>query len=329
MVSFPDSDDPRGVKLAGEWLSYLHSGRATEDGRQAFEGWLAADPEHARAYAKLELIWRDLPVVDTLAEVEAPVRTGQASGGRGRNGWWVAVAGGAMAAAAALVLTVMPLISRAPETATPLLVFETDRSVVETQTLADGTQITLGALTRVEVDYDEGYRRINLASGELFIDAASEPDRPLDIIVNATHVRVTGTQFDVRRAPGGVRVSVLEGSVDVFQKNGPMARLVEGQGLRSYNRGGLSDIEQMDPSTIASWRSGRLVYSDDTLEDVIFDVNRYAQIPIRFGDEDLRNIRVTTSLRTDQVDEMLGLLEATQPIEVDRSLEREWVLRRR
>ena len=68
-----------------------------------------------------------------------------------------------------------------------------------------------------------------------------------------------------------------------------------------------------------AWRSGRLIYENARLAEVIADANRYYQPPILIASNDLGDIRVTTAFGTGQIDEMLSALEYTQPVVVDRS----------
>ncbi|HWK73732.1 MAG TPA: FecR domain-containing protein, partial [Povalibacter sp.] len=69
--------------------------------------------------------------------------------------------------------------------------------------------------------------------------------------------------------------------------------------------------------SLGAWRSGRLVYVDARLMDVIADVNRYYDGRIELDAPQVGDLRLTVAFRTDQIDRMLDMLTRALPIQVE------------
>ena len=82
--------------------------------------------------------------------------------------------------------------------------------------LSDGTEITLGANSSLAVAFRHHERCVTLTSGVAFFSVVKNPSRPFIVLVGDEEVRDVGTQFEVRREPTGMRVAVLEGTVEVM-----------------------------------------------------------------------------------------------------------------
>ncbi len=88
-------------------------------------------------------------------------------------------------------------------------------------------------------------------------------------------------------------------------------------------------VRAVEPTDIAAWRSGRLVYDNAELSDIVADANRYARSRIVIADAQLESLRVTTSFRTSQVEGMVETLQAALPLVAERQADGDIVLRAR
>ena len=61
---------------------------------------------------------------------------------------------------------------------------------------------------------------------------------------------------------------------------------------------------------------GRLVYRDISLANIVADAGRYIDSKIVLQSDDLADVKVTMTLRTDQVDQLPQMLSQTLPLEV-------------
>lgn len=193
--------------------------------------------------------------------------------------------------------------------------------------LDDGTVVTLGARSAVDVQFTNAERTVRLASGEAFFAVSRDTSRPFVVLAGDTRIRVVGTKFNVHYEGGRVRVSVLEGIVEVARADGsterigpaaPTVTLTAGQQLLAAGSAPLAP-EPLRGATPGAWREGRLDYQDAPLSEIIADANRYRSGTIRIASPALAGERLTTSFRTSQIDQMLETLPETLPVALRRN----------
>jgi transmembrane sensor len=190
---------------------------------------------------------------------------------------------------------------------------------VRETTLPDGTRVMLGAQSQLSFEVTQRMRHATVVGGDAYFAVTSDSARPFTVSIGDVQVRVVGTQFEVRRRSGEVSVAVAEGTVDVLRTDAAIAavRLHRGEALTA--RSGLaSAVREVEPTDIAAWRSGRLVYDNAELRDVVADANRYARSQIVIADVQLTGLRVTTSFRASQVEGMVETLQAALPLVAER-----------
>jgi transmembrane sensor len=305
---------------AREWLAYLYSGDATPDGERDFRAWLADSPEHAAAYARCERIWRDIGSIDVRIAGEAGESVQRRAAGRverRKSAAYVLRWMGALAAALLVVSVGLWQMRPSPEPVTEER-FVSGPGEIKTLKLADGSRITLSASSTLVTRLAERSRRVQLLAGRAYFDVAHDAARPFAVSAGATEIRVTGTQFDVLNAPHGVRIAVAEGIVNVSGAQSKTARLIAGESVESTTEGVLGAVGHFQAQIDLAWRKGRLVYVDVPLEEVLAEVNRFRERPIVLATPNLGALRVTASFRTDQTDQLLTALAATEPVTVER-----------
>ena len=120
-----------------------------------------------------------------------------------------------------------------------------------------------------------------------------------------------------------INVSVLEGQVNVSNrvtqssnKNmGNLVSLTAGQQVVKANNSSFGQIASIDIAGLATWRSGRLIFTETALGDVITDASRYYDGKFSMQSDELASKKVTLSLRTDQVDQLPQMLAQVLPID--------------
>jgi transmembrane sensor len=296
----------------------LYSEEASDADRAGFRSWLQAHPSHASTYRALELAWRDIGLVAGAGTAALPSANDDTP-------WFRRPAGQALAAAACLLLLVGTGFFTLSQNDQPGW-HTTGTGQIETVTLEDGSRVTLGARSSLETRFTETVRQTRLVQGTAYFDVAKNANRPFVVTVAETAVTVTGTAFDIRLGPDAVRVAVTEGSVRVAdttpapaQADAAPALLGAGDQLTTLLDGTVSGRGLFDPQEIAAWRDGRLVYLDARLADIVADANRYRQIPIRLRGDSLADLRISTSFRVDQSDQMLAGLAASYAVDIRKT----------
>lgn len=318
----PDAIDAEQLE-ASEWVLRITSG-ADPEAEEACAAWRAADPRRDTAFhaawrawhaigdtsvARVES-WRDEATAmrrSPVAQLRRIARSRPA-----RFGVPVALA----ASIAAFFLVPQPVPQSSPE-------LKVDTAIAETRALAldDGSRVTVGARSSVDVQYAADTRRVLLTSGQAFFEVAHDPSRPFVVLAGNAEIRVTGTKFDVIRIGDDVRVSVLEGRVEVRDRSAPGRQpeqvLIAGQRSELQAQAGL----QPPAPTVAppgEWRTGRLYYADAPLSEILADAERYSPVRIRVADASVARLRLTASFRTGDIERFVSDIEAALPVDAQR-----------
>ena len=301
-------------KQACEWLAVMRSDCKTAGEVEQFRAWLEADARHQAAYDEVYAHWLEL---SGLREMIDPASYQEQGAPRaGQRFAAIALTRPALAAAAGALLTVALLfaLTMRPPAAGD---YTTSTAEIKEVQLPDASQATLGALSAMEVAYSATERRVALIAGEAFFAVEPDAARPFVVVVADAEVRALGTKFEVRRSRAGVRVSVLEGKVEVTQTRLSAKRVLAAQErVRVEPSGRLSEIQPVRQSRPGLWRQGRLVYENATLSEVMSDADRYYAGNIIIDAEDLRTLPVSAAFRTDQIQEMMDALSLSLPISV-------------
>ncbi|MEM1221644.1 MAG: FecR domain-containing protein [Verrucomicrobiota bacterium] len=208
---------------------------------------------------------------------------------------------------------------------------QTARAEQRSQLLADGTELTLDADSRVRVDFDEQSRRIVLVQGSAIFDIAAEA-RPFEVFVGDYRIEDIGTIFSVSLRSGfgpddpddaSLTVAVAEGEVHIHRiddASGPMVKLLAGERseLNSYSTDA-PEVASISAAQFAQWRSGVLQYRNRPLREVLADLQRHYPGVIELSDSELAGQRVTGSLRTGDIKEAFEVLERVLPLEAKRT----------
>lgn len=317
---------------AARWVMLMNERALDTDESKALADWRSADPRHDRIFCSMARTWSDLdnceapqPDLAAAADIKPISRRN-----RFRR---PALVGGAVAAAAALFVMLGGL-----RLVTPAETHATAIAQTDILTLPDGSVVTLGANSRVDIRYSDGERRVVLESGEAFFEVAHNEARPFFVEAGGTLVRVVGTKFNVNRSDGRVSVSVLEGVVQVDDAPALSIARRDPQTLRA---GQVIEMPVLSPiafsapvaaarSTVAvpgAWRDGRLDYDNVPLGVLVADINRYYEPGVRLEDPALAELRVTASFRTDEVGGILDVLDHALPIDVSRAANGSFVMR--
>ncbi|MEM8776639.1 MAG: FecR domain-containing protein [Pseudomonadota bacterium] len=336
----PDTEEI--LTAAHEWMLRLESPDATAQDQSDFERWLAANPRHRDIYDQA-LTFREALVRMSEDDLEADIAkrsgaerfTALLDGLRdGASNVRFQVAGGALATMAAMAMLASPIfdrpLERAPELA--VSVAEYSSAVGETKIidLSDGTRVTLGAASAMTSSYSDDKRVVQLASGTAYFDVMADKDRPFTVKAGNLTATALGTSFDVRRGENTLTVAVAEGTVEVgypLTLSGNSTSMIStkmvsvGEQVTASLENGLRSITPIDSDRVGAWREDRLVYTGETLAEVIFDANRYSAVPIAFapGSERLKELRLRGVFRGSDIGRLLTNITQLHPIEIDRS----------
>lgn len=280
------------TEQAAAWLLRLNDPSCSDEDRRAFDAWLGASDRHAEEYRRFQRLWRRLDGIPAARSAGRP----------GRIAAFVAV----LALGAGLLIGRQLGGSAAATEETFATAIGETRQVV----LADGTTVDLNADSRLVAVLDAATRRIRVERGEALFVVARDPARPFEVHAGAGVLRDIGTTFDVALAGENVTVGVIEGAVEVRLAGADEKTVVGGGERIAYSSAGLSPPERFDGEAATAWRSGRFVFRDMPLSEVVAQVNRHHQRQTVLADGRLARLRVSGAFRTADREGLLTAIEA-------------------
>jgi transmembrane sensor len=226
----------------------------------------------------------------------------------------------------------------------------------QTTTLADNSVIQLNTNSQIEVKYDKHFRNVYLLQGEGHFSVAKDPDRPFRVYAGDGMIQAVGTAFSVHLKHQDISITVTEGQVALTAVNemkiassdpdiesnsqviaasgektrtGNLGTLVAGQSTvmkhlamkESKVKTSLDSIQTIEEPELArrlSWRDGLLIYSGETLEEVVTDISRYTTVSIEIVDPEVKTIKIGGQFKVGETDAMFDVLEENFGLHVKR-----------
>jgi transmembrane sensor len=317
---------------AAAWVLRQDRGLTAVEQDEFFQ-WLALDARHGEALARHRQNWERLNLLGQWRpehsarpnrDLLAPPPTARPVLIFPR---WM------LAAAAALIVTTAIFVawprSAAPiERHAPLPI-----ASIESRTLPDGSVVELNRGATIAVLFTPETRRVLLEEGEAHFTVTKNPARPFIVSARGVDVRAVGTAFNVRLGRQAVEVLVTEGEVRVNQADAAGQKFTVAPSLVQGERTVVPlarDAEQAQPQIAAvsaeevdqllAWQPRLLDFTSAPLRSVVAEFNRRnAPIHLVIVDSDLAETEVSASLRSDNVEGFIRLLEAGFNVEAGRT----------
>lgn len=261
--------------------------------------WLAENAAHQSAYDAARRAWHGV----------SPLGVASANTLRGRRLLTRRSVGAALAASVAAVAVFIGLDRSAAD-------MRTGMGEVREIVLPDGGTAWLDTDSAIALAYDGDARNVTVIKGQAWFDVADEA-RPFVVRTHDTTITDIGTVFGVRRDGEATEVFVSEGEVRVECRASLVA--VRPGAMAACTRDGLTDARPADVEAARVWQSGRLVFVDRPLGEVLKEIDRYAPgmtIGMLSGSKKAR--RVTAHLELDQLASGLDALAASENLRISR-----------
>jgi transmembrane sensor len=295
---------------AATWIARLRDERGP-DVEAELQQWLGESAEHQRAFKRMAQVWEQAGNIRmrARADVSATRR------GRSRFSPWAAAAAAALLA----VITITTVYWREN-------VFTTAIGQQRVRVLQDGTQVVLNTDTRIEVNYDERFRRVRLVRGEARFDVSKRPAWPFLVSVGDQEIRALGTSFIVRHDNDqDLSVTLVDGRISVVPVaiNGgapPQAPqvLVPGQRL-VISRHHAPAVDRPELSRVTAWERGRVEFDATPLEDATTEMNRYTTTRVVVSDTEVAQLRIGGVFRAGDSEEFVKIVTAAFGLRAERN----------
>jgi len=277
-----------------DWLVRLQC--ATDDDTLAFEQWLSAAPENAKAYVEAEALWNGAPLRQAATRMHLDRR--RSVRGRLRR-HWKPLATAAVLLAGLFTFGNLPMRLQADH-----LTVVGERQRLQ---LDDGAKVLLNTDSAFASDVREGRQVARLLQGEAYFQVAAGAQLPLEVQAGPLRAQVRDTDFAVRYLDGEAQVRVQRGDVDLQAASDQHIRLSAGDSI-SVGPQGFGQRQRPDMHKDLAWVEGRLVFENCPLSQVLAEVRRYYPGWIINRNGHLDDMAVTGNYRLDQPLETLRAL---------------------
>ncbi|MBL4855238.1 MAG: FecR domain-containing protein [Robiginitomaculum sp.] len=327
---------------AASWVAQLDGESINNADRLALREWASRSPKHMSELRRLGEIWLD---IDAVLEAEIQ-KFGVRPSLRGVTAAAIKTrpkaASGLTAIAAALLFVCafiwvsLPNTSEAPPVQ---IVYSVPYGENKVFNLDDGSTIHANTDSFLEVEYNQKQRIIRLIKGEAYFDVAHDAKRPFLVYANGSIVRAVGTAFSVRIGVGETSVIVTEGKVELIsikrgsaqqsksdiavkpRKKPTFVSAKESLTITAKNIDLVAEVKPISEDVInrkLAWRQGLVIFEGDPLVDVVDEISRYTDFQIIISDPEIRNIPIGGAFPAGKVDALLGALQTSFGISVER-----------
>jgi transmembrane sensor len=322
---------------AAQWLMRLDADTPpSAEELRALGEWLHRSPAHREELESMAALWGRMNI---LTELAVPLGHASRALPTRRPSW--RRAGVVLAAMSAVVVLIGVMIVQV-RTSHPMLqtngLYATAVGQQSVKDLADGSQVMLNTNSQIKVEYGETYRNVYLLQGEALFTVAKNPQRPFRVYAGSGLIEAVGTAFSVYVKGTRVDVAVTEGRVALASIN-PARAQAPTQSLGMVSAGEvatigspvagpvtdgvavLEEIEPIAPQALAqrlAWQNGVVMFSGETLENVVKELGRYTTMSIEIPDETIRSMRVGGRFPVGESEAMLAALETNFNLRVIR-----------
>ena len=186
----------------------------------------------------------------------------------------------------------------------------TNRSESKFILLEDSSRIWLNSSSSLEFpdQFDNAKREVFL-TGEAYFDIKHADKVPFIIHTGNVSTTVLGTAFNIKAYPGQktIIISVSRGKVKISRDDGWETTLIRGQQLKLNEEQKETTEKNIPAENIAAWQQGNIVFDDEELQDIIYDMERIYNVSIYISNDELEELKISTSFKRE-----IGVEQALQ-----------------
>lgn len=326
------ADLPEDVAIS--WFLRRSIAPLTDAEQAEFETWLEESSDHHEAFLEVEQFWAGSAQLAALPKFDDKRRAILRRIDRSAITRRAVLAGVAAVAVMAAAIGVREL--EGPRRLADQA-FRTAVGQQATVTLPDGSVVTLNTDTVVRTKEDEGRRLVFLDKGQAYFRVAKDRRHPFVVSAAGRTVTALGTAFDVRVDGGALRVVLVEGKVRVEgdaaseRASGPKGapapagaaasvRATEMEAGSELIAQSPADwrVTRTDVASATSWTRGKIVFDDESLGDVVAELNRYSERKIAIADPGLAGVRISGVYRPGDIEALAFGLRQTGIAKLER-----------
>ncbi|MGO3643502.1 MAG: FecR family protein [Pseudoalteromonas sp.] len=258
-----------------------------------------------------QAIWKDAALTEALKALDTPTQKKANCYG---NFWlW------GSALAASVIIAVIGVTQFRPNVSPTTATFIAAQQFAATQatdiTLSDGSKVALNTQTNLQFHENDKARQATLSKGEAYFAVKRDKQRRFTIDAGNAKISVLGTAFNIDKTLSETTIDVFHGKVAVNTRdNSQRVEINKGQRARVKNNHifvTAFKAEQPD------WQLGWLDLENVTINDAIFQLNRYTEKPLILSNVDV-NLRVSGRFKTADVLGAASLIAQLNQLEMNQ-----------
>ena len=198
---------------------------------------------------------------------------------------------------------------------------------------ADGATVYLNTASRIVLHSTAKLHAARLLSGEALFDVPLAAT-PVSLTAGELQIDAPGAQFDVRREPTRLLVSVLDGQVRLACRcTADAIVLAVGEQLEISRQDGLAQLQRRsllasEREHLVMWRDGHLFFEGAPLAAAAKELNRYNHRQLVVGDAATADLRIGGRFSANDVDSFVAAIQKTFGVQAQRE-DDGWVIRER
>jgi len=282
---------------AAEWLERRVGENWGGKDQAELDAWLSESATNKIAYMRVSAAWNK---ADRIVVLNTPTFRSAAPAPRKSIFSTSFRVAAALIAVSAIGIGAVQYLAKPDEA-----VYSTAVGGHKTIALSDGTRIELNTNTSLRIALRDDQRSVVLDRGEAFFQVTHDASRPFVVMAGEHRVTDIGTEFIVRREPGEVKVSLVEGRAQFENIGSPRSKpsvLAPGDVVVATAKDfriTRKPVRQLD-ETLA-WRHGSLIFFHTSLAEAAKEINRYNEQKVIIADADAARLKINGTFPSNDV----------------------------
>jgi len=194
------------------------------------------------------------------------------------------------------------------------------RGQITSLTLFDGSTVWLNSESTIEYrsDFSTNKREVYV-EGEAYFEVTHDKKNPFIVNLENSQVKVYGTSFNVKAYPGtdNIEAVLMKGKIE-FSTNNKSVVLKPDERITYSPEEGTIVKDHVDVEKTSSWKKGKYYFSNESLSNIITQLQRWYDMEIVFNDKVLSSYTFTGVINKEKsIQYNLKLIELTNKINVE------------
>ncbi|MEO0898582.1 MAG: FecR domain-containing protein [Bacteroidota bacterium] len=193
--------------------------------------------------------------------------------------------------------------------------------------LPDGSILTLNghSKARYASSWEETEIRELWLDGEGFFDVKSDSTQPFIVHTPYGDIKVLGTRFNALTRAKVLKVTLLEGAVELTTKDEETVELKPGEQL-SLSDGKLSQ-QTVDMEPVTAWKNNMMIFRDASIESIIEKLKWDFNWEIEVRDESILDRRVNAFIQENNPELLLQALAEIYDLSFEKKGEGKYLIK--